>query len=90
MERPPRGSVGGAAARAAFGLLTSLGVTLLLTYHIYRNGRLTGLTVDPVHTPMWPGSPIDSAEMAPLLALGTLLADPDLALDGEESGGTSM
>jgi hypothetical protein len=66
------------------------GVTLLLTYHIYRNGRLSGLTVDPVQTPMWPGSPIDSAEMAPLLTLGTLLADPDLALDGDESGGTAM
>lgn len=66
------------------------GVTLLLTYHIYRNGRLANITVDPVQTPMWPGSPIDPAEMAAPLALGTLLADPGLALDGEESGGTSM
>lgn len=90
MERPPRGSVGGAAARAAFGFLTSLGVTLLLTYHIYRNGRLTGLTVDPVQTPMWPGSPIDPAEMAPPLSLGTLLADPGTAPDGDDPGGASM
>lgn len=66
------------------------GVTLLKTCHIYRNGRLTGLTVDPVQTPMWPGSPIDPAEMAPPLTLGTLLADPGLALEGEESGGTAM
>jgi hypothetical protein len=67
-----------------------LGVKRLLTYHVYRNGRLTGLTVDPAHTPMWPGSPIEPAEMALPLTLGTLLADPVLAPEGEESGGAGV
>lgn len=47
------------------------------TYHVYRNGRLAGLTVPPPTTPMWPGSPIDRPDhFYEPLSLDSLIAEP--------------
>ncbi|HWI52509.1 MAG TPA: hypothetical protein VNT01_10260 [Symbiobacteriaceae bacterium] len=53
------------------------GVGHLPTCHVYRNGQMTGLTVPPATTPMWPGKPIEPDQSQSGIALGMPPADPD-------------
>ena len=53
------------------------GVGHLPTCHVYRNGRLTGLTVPPATTPMWPGKPIEPDEGLSGISLGMPPPEPD-------------